>query len=60
MKKVIDYFASHKMVTNWLILLILAAGAFGFTQLRARVWPQLDLDYVNVEVSWPGASARSI
>ena len=60
MKKVIDYFASRGMVTNWLILLILAAGAFGFTQLRSRVWPQLDFDYVNVSVSWPGASAREI
>ena len=60
MKKLIGYFTSNGMITNWLILLIMLAGIFGFTQLRRRVWPQLDLDYVNLEVSWPGASAREI
>ena len=60
MKRMIHYFASHSMVTNWLILLVMAAGVFGFTQLRSRVWPQIDYDYVNLEVSWPGASAIEI
>jgi multidrug efflux pump subunit AcrB len=60
MKNVIRYFSSHRMVTNWLILLVMVAGIFGFTQLRRRVWPQIDFDYVNVNVSWPGASAVEV
>ncbi len=60
MNRVIRYFASRGMVTNWFILLIMATGIFGFTQLRRRVWPQIDYDYVNLNISWPGASATEI
>lgn len=60
MKKLINYFTSNGIITNLLILMIMAAGVFGFMQLRARVWPQMNYDYVNLEVSWPGASALEI
>jgi len=60
MNRIIRYFSSHGMMTNWLILLIMVAGIFGFTQLRRRVWPQIDFDYVNLNIAWPGASALEI
>ena len=57
MKKVITYFASHGMITNWIILLVMAAGAFGLTQLRRRVWPETEYNWITVSASWPNASA---
>lgn len=60
MKNLIKYFSSHAMVTNWLILIIMVSGVFGFTQLRRRVWPQMDYDYIELDVSWPGASALEV
>ncbi|MCG8453329.1 MAG: efflux RND transporter permease subunit [Spirochaetales bacterium] len=60
MKKVIEYFSSRGMITNWLILLVMVAGIFGFSQLRRRVWPQMDYDYINLDIAWPGASPLEI
>ena len=60
MKKVITYFASHGMITNWIILLVVAAGAFGLTQLRRRVWPEIEYNWITVNTSWPDASAREV
>ena len=57
MKKVITYFASQGMITNWIILLVMVAGAFGLTQLRRRVWPEIEYNWITVSVSWPNASA---
>ena len=60
MKKVITYFASHGMITNWIILLVIAAGAFGLTQLRRRVWPETEYNWITVSASWPNASALEV
>jgi len=60
MKGIIRYFSAHGMVTNWLLLIVMAAGVFGFTQLRRRVWPQMDYDYITLDVSWQGASALEV
>ncbi len=60
MKRLIEYFFTRRMVTNWLLLIVMAAGVFGFTQLRRRVWPQMDYDYITLDVSWPGAAALEV
>ena len=60
MKKIITYFASRRMITNWLILIVIAAGAFGLTQLRRRVWPEIEYNMINVSVSWPDAAALAV
>ena len=60
MERVITYFASHGMITNWIILLVMAAGAFGLTQLRRRVWPEIEYNWITVSASWPNASALEV
>ena len=60
MKKVITYFASHGMITSWIILLVMVAGAFGLTQLRRRVWPEIEYNWITVSASWLNASALEV
>ncbi|MBN2627103.1 MAG: efflux RND transporter permease subunit [Spirochaetales bacterium] len=60
MKRIIEYFYDRRMVTNWILLIVMAAGVFGFTQLRRRVWPQMDYDYITLDVTWAGASALEV
>ncbi len=60
MRRMLKYFTSRAMITNWIILVIMAAGTFGIFQLQRRVWPRLEISAVTIQVAWPGASAREI
>jgi len=60
MKKLINYFVSNSLLTNWLMILIFAAGTFGLINLQKRIWPKIDFDYVSVNLSWSGASAMEV
>ena len=60
MRRMLSYFTSRAMITNWIILVIMAAGVFSLFQLQKRVWPRLEISAVRVQITWPGASAREI
>lgn len=60
MRRILNFFISRAMITNWIVLVIMAAGTFGLFQLQRRVWPQKEIFGIRVFISWPGASAREI
>ncbi len=60
MKKLITLFTNHRILTNWLMLLILLAGTFGLMNIRKRIWPAIEFDWISINVAWPGASAREV
>lgn len=60
MRKIIDLFIKNRILTNWLMLLIFIAGTFGLMNLKKRIWPPIEFDWVSVDLAWPGASAREI
>lgn len=60
MRRMLKGFTARAAVTNWIILVIMAAGVFGLFQLQRRVWPRLEISGLSVDISWPGASAREI
>ena len=60
MKRLVAYFIDNRLLTNWLMILIFAAGTFGLLNLQKRIWPRIDFDYISIEIGWAGASAREI
>ena len=60
MKKIIGYFVNNALLTNWMMILIFAAGTFGFLNLQKRIWPKIDFDYISIQLTWQGASAVEV
>ena len=58
--KLIQYFIKHSVVTNWVMIIICIAGLFGLSQMHKRINPKLDLEEVNIEIPFPGASALEV
>lgn len=56
----IGIFARHPVAANLLMVLMLAAGAWGITKLNTQFFPTFALDFVTVRVVWSGASPEDI
>lgn len=56
MKTFIEYFIKHRVVTNWIMLVIFLAGTFALINLQKRINPKFEEPYVTVAIPWPGAS----
>ena len=59
-KKALEYFIKHSIVTNWIMLVICLAGLFALFNLNKRLDPKYELERVVVDLPYPGASAREI
>ena len=60
LKNYIEFFTRHSKITNWIMIVILMAGAASLTSLNVRVMPKMDLQGVQVNIPYPGASAREV
>ncbi len=58
--KFVQYFIKHSVVTNWIMILICLAGVFALLSLQKRINPKFELEEVNIEVPFPGASALEV
>jgi multidrug efflux pump subunit AcrB len=58
--KLIQYFIKHSVITNWVMIVISIAGIFGLSQLQKRITPKIEIEKVNIEVPYPGASAVEV
>lgn len=60
MKKILNFFVDNAMLANWVMLVILLLGAFGLYNMKMRIWPKMELDYINIDIPFPGASALEV
>lgn len=60
LKTFVHYFIKHSVITNWIMLLICAAGVFALFNLNKRLDPKLELERVSIDVPYPGASAVEV
>jgi multidrug efflux pump subunit AcrB len=58
--KFIQYFIKHSVITNWVMILICIAGIFALSNLQKRINPKFDIEEVEIEVPYPGASAIEV
>lgn len=60
MKKILNFFVENAMLANWVMLVILLLGVFGAYNLKMRIWPKMETDYIIIDISFPGASALEV
>lgn len=60
LKSFVNYFIKHSVITNWIMLVICIAGIFGLANLNKRLDPKMELEQVNINVPYPGASAIEV
>lgn len=58
--KIIKYFIKHAAVTNWIMLVICLAGIFALFNLNRRLDPKFEIEVVEINVPYPGASAIEV
>jgi len=57
---VIGVFARHPVACNLLMVIMLMAGVLGLLKLNKQFFPNFDVDYININVVWSGATAEDI
>ena len=58
--KFIQYFIKHSVITNWVMIVICIAGIFALSNMQKRINPKIEIEEINIEVPFPGASAVEV
>jgi len=53
-------FARHRVACNLLMAMMLLAGAWALEKLNVQFFPDFELDFVTVRVTWSGATAEDV
>ena len=56
----IRYFTSHPTASNLIMLFFLVIGIISISKLQMETLPKQNLKYVQVKVTYPGASAKDV
>lgn len=56
----IGVFVRHPTAANLLMILMIVAGLFALTRLNTQFFPDFGIDWIQVSVEWPGASAEDV
>ncbi|OUS28240.1 acriflavin resistance protein [Gammaproteobacteria bacterium 45_16_T64] len=59
-QSLIAIFTQHKVAANLLMFLFILCGLWGLKNLNTQFFPQFELDFITVNVTWSGASAEDI
>ena len=50
----------HKTAANLFLLLMIILGLYASKVLNTQFFPNYSIDYININVEWPGASPKDI
>jgi multidrug efflux pump subunit AcrB len=54
------WMAGHSVTANLLMLVLLVGGLFWGSRIKQELFPDFELDMVNISVSYPGASPEEV
>lgn len=60
MNRMIEWMARNGVASNLLMWFILIAGLAGFSSITIKLFPDVDLDRIQIQVVYPGASPNEI
>ena len=60
MKGAIRWMANNHVAANLLMLFFLAGGIVVSMQIKQEVFPDIALDYINIQVAYPGAGPEEV
>lgn len=56
----IAFMARNSVITNLLMILLIGGGIYTMVNIQKEVFPQFQLDFVDVSVSYPGAAPAEV
>ena len=56
----LSWMAGHSVAANLLMVVLLVGGLIWGSRIKQEVFPDFDLDMVNITVSYPGASPEEV
>ena len=60
MKGMIEWFARNGVAANLMMVFIVASGIIALTTIREEVFPEIELDRINIQVSYLGAAPEEV
>ena len=60
MRGMINWFAHNSVAANLLMLMIIAGGILATGSVREEVFPEIELDMINIEVPYLGAAPEEV
>lgn len=60
MKKLVQWFVDNPIASNLLMLVILVGGISSGMNLQKEVFPQVDQNYIDISMAYPGAGPREV
>ena len=56
----IRWMAEHKVASNLLMIIIIFLGVMGIKNIKQEVFPEMELDFITIAVSYSGATSEEI
>lgn len=56
----ISWFARNSVAANLLMIFILIMGAFGYKTIQRQMFPNIEINYINISAQYRGASPQEI
>jgi len=60
MRQLVAWFVRNPVAANLMMIVMMAAGAYGYMSFEREFIPQTTINGMTVSVSWPGASPRDV
>jgi multidrug efflux pump subunit AcrB len=57
---IIKYFVKRHLLTNMIVIAVLFAGVFSWTNIKKEEMPDITFDFVRVSAVYPGATAEEV
>ncbi len=57
---IIRYFINRHLLTNMIVIAVLFAGVFSWTNIKKEEMPDITFDFVRVSAIYPGATAEEV
>lgn len=56
----IAYFANNSVAANLMMFFIIIMGAISYFTIQRQMFPNVEINYINIEANYPGASPQEI
>jgi multidrug efflux pump subunit AcrB len=57
---IIGYFARNAVASNLMMFMIILMGIFSYITIQKQMFPNIEINYINAFVTYPGASPQEI
>ena len=55
---IIAYFANNSVAANLMMIFIVVMGIISFLNIQRQMFPNVEINYINIEANYPGASPQ--